>query len=53
MMEQLETGNIFTLAIFKRCFGFTKMDAGEIKRLKKAVFASEKRTCEYDIIVAK
>ena len=47
-MKQFVTGNIgigntFTLATFKKCFGFTKMDAGEIKRLKKAVFASETR----------
>ena len=43
MMEQLETGNIgigntSTLATLDKCFGFTKMDAGEIDRLKKAVF---------------
>jgi len=43
MMEQLETGNIgigntFTLATLDKCFGFTKMDAGEIERLTKAAF---------------
>ena len=52
-MEQLETGNILTavalakvvgigntstLATFNKCFGFTKMDAGEIYRIKKAAF---------------
>ena len=46
MMEQLETGNIgigntSTLATFNNCFGFTKMDAGEIERIKKAVFEME------------
>ena len=45
MMEQLETGNIgigntSTLATFNKCFGFTKMDAGEIRRIKKAAFGS-------------
>ena len=43
MMEQLETGNIgigntSTLATFNKCFGFTKMDAGEIERIKRAAF---------------
>ena len=53
MMKQLVTGNILTavalvkvvgigntstLATFKKCFGFTKMDAGEIKRIRKAAF---------------
>ena len=43
MMEQLETGNIgigntSTLATFNKSFGFTKMDAGEIDRIKKAAF---------------
>ena len=53
MMKQLATGNILTavalakvvgigntstLATFNNCFGFTKMDAGEIDRLKKAAF---------------
>ena len=43
MMEQLETGNIgigntSTLATFNKCFGFTKVDAGEIDRIKKAAF---------------
>ena len=51
MIRQLETGNILTavalakvvgigntstLATFNNCFGFTKMDAGEIERIKKA-----------------
>jgi hypothetical protein len=27
----------------KKCFGFTKMDAGEIERIKKVSFASETR----------
>ena len=31
-------GNTSTLATFNKCFGFTKMDAGEIERIKKAVF---------------
>ena len=43
MIRQLATGNIgigntSTLATFNKCFGFTKMDAGEIERIKKAVF---------------
>ena len=43
MMEQLATGNIgigntSTLATFNKCFVFTKMDAGEIERIKKAAF---------------
>ena len=48
MMEQLETGNIglgntSTLATFNKCFGFTKMDAGEIERIKKAAFGAVKK----------
>lgn len=43
MIRQLATGNIgigntSTLATFKKCFGFTKMDAGEIERMKKVAF---------------
>ena len=43
MIKQLATGNIgigntSILATFNKCFCFTKMDAGEIKRIKKAVF---------------
>ena len=43
MIRQLETGNIgigntSTLATFNKCFGFTRMDASEIDRLKKAAF---------------
>ena len=46
-MEQLETGNIgigntSTLATFNKCFGFTKMDAGEIERMKKVAFGGDK-----------
>ena len=45
MMEQLETrnigiGNTSTLATLDKCFGFTKMDTGEIDRLKKAAFGT-------------
>ena len=45
MMEQLETGNIgigntSTLATSNKCFGFTRMDAGEIDRIKKAAFGT-------------
>lgn len=45
MMEQLETGNIeigntSTLATLNKCFVFTKMDASEIDRLKKAAFGT-------------
>ena len=48
MMKQLETGNIgigntSTLATFNKCFGFTKMDAGEIDRIKKAAFMATKK----------
>lgn len=58
-MEQLGTGNILTavalakavgigntstLAIFNKCFGFTKVDAGEIDRVKKAAFGTGLRT---------
>ena len=43
MIRQLATGNIGigntpTLATFNNCFGFTKMGAGEIGRIKKAAF---------------
>ena len=43
MIKQLATGkngigNTSILATFNNCFGFTKMDAGEIKRIKKAAF---------------
>lgn len=43
MIRQLETGNIgigntSTLATFNNCFGFTKMDAGEVERIKKVAF---------------
>lgn len=49
-MKQLVTGNIeigntSTLAIFNKCFGFTKMDTGEIERIKKAVCGGENRKC--------
>ena len=49
MMEQLETGNIgigntSTLAIFNERFGFTKMDAGIIRRIKKSAFGGIKAT---------
>ena len=42
-MKQLATGNIgigntSTLATLDKCFGFTKMDAGEIDRIKKLAF---------------
>ena len=42
-MEQLATGkngigNTSILATFNNCSGFTKMDAGEIERIKKAAF---------------
>lgn len=48
MMEQLETGNIeigntSILATFNKCFGFTKMDAGEIDRIKKAAYMAGKK----------
>ena len=43
MMKQLATckngiGNTSTLATFNNCFGFTKMDAGEVERIKKVAF---------------
>lgn len=43
MIRQLATGNIgigntSRLATFNKCFAFTKMDAGEIDRIKKAAF---------------
>ena len=54
MMEQLETGNIgigntSTLTTLnndlgRKCFAFTKLDATQIRRLKKAAFASGVRT---------
>lgn len=34
----IEIGNTSTLATFNKCFGFTRMDASEIDRLKKAAF---------------
>ena len=47
MMEQLETGtigigNTSTLATFKKCFGFTKMDAGAIRGIKKLAFGANR-----------
>ena len=47
-MEQLETctigiGNISTLATLNKCFAFTKLDAGEISRIKQSAFASAVR----------
>ena len=49
MIRQLATGNIgigntSTLATLNKCFGFTKMDAGEIERIKKAAFGGIKAT---------
>ena len=48
MIRQLATGNIgigntSTLATLNKCFGFTKMDAGEIERIKKAVWDDKGR----------
>ena len=50
MMEQLETGNIgigntSTLATLNKdlgakCFGFTKMDPGAIRGIKKSAFTT-------------
>ena len=45
---QLENGNIgtgnnSTMATLNKCFGFTKMDAGEIERIKKAVWDDKVR----------
>ncbi len=42
-------GNTSTLATFnkdlvRKCFGFTKMDAGEIDHIKRLAFASGGRT---------
>ncbi len=42
-------GNIFTLATLTRdlgrkCFAFTKLDAGEIRRIKKEAFATGAKT---------
>ena len=39
-------GNTFTLATFnkdlgRKCFGFKKMDKGEIRRIKKESFAAK------------
>ena len=41
----IELGNTSTLATFNKdlghkCFGFTKMDAGAIRGIKKSVFGS-------------
>ena len=48
MIRQLATGNIgigntSTMATLNKCFGFTKMDAGEIERVKKAVWDDKVR----------
>ena len=48
MIRQLATGNIgigntSTMATLNKCFGFTKMDAGEIERIKKAVWDDKAR----------
>ena len=40
----IEIGNTSTLATLNKCFGFTKMDAGEIERIKKAAFGGIKAT---------
>ena len=52
MMGQLETGNIgigntSTLATLnndlgRKCFAFTKLDAAQIRRIKKAAFGAAK-----------
>ena len=43
----IEIGNTSTLATFnkdlgRKCFGFTKMDAGAIRGIKKSAFATAK-----------
>ena len=43
----IEIGNTSTLATFNKdlghkCFGFTKMDAGAIRGIKKSAFAAGK-----------
>lgn len=48
MMKQLKTGNIgigstSTLATFNERFGFTKMDTGIIRRIKKSAFGGIKK----------
>ena len=45
VIGNIDTGNITTLATFnvdlgKKCFAFTKLDAGEIVRIKKAAFGT-------------
>jgi hypothetical protein len=35
-------GNTSTLATFKKCFGFTKMDAGAIRGIKKLAFGANR-----------
>lgn len=47
MIRQFATGNIgiantSTLATLNKCFGFTKMDAGEIERIKKLAFGANR-----------
>ena len=42
-MKQLATGNIgigntSILATYNKCFGVTKMDTGEVERIKKVAF---------------
>ena len=38
MATTMAIGNTSILAILDKCFGFTKMDAGEIERIKKVAF---------------
>ena len=44
VIGNIDIGNTTTLATFnvdlgKKCFAFTKLDAGEIARIKKAAFS--------------
>ena len=43
MATTMAIGNTSTLATLDKCFGFTKMDAGEIERIKKTAFMATKK----------
>ena len=43
MATTMAIGNTSTLVTFNKNFDFTKMDAGEIDRIKKAAFMATKK----------
>lgn len=43
MATTMAIGNTSTLATLDKCFGFIKVDAGEIERIKKGAFEAAKK----------